>query len=469
MLSQRASSPRRSSRLAMLGTAAGAVVILVALVHWGGTAKPGPEFALGVAVYIGTMALFAAAVWWFYLSPLPAGQKVKPVRRSAALRQTLAALIAVSGLMFMIGAFWDETWHRIYGVALDNEDFFWRPHLLIYGSLIIISVIALGSMTAIVFGKGSMRQRFRAEPLLGLLALACGYMLMTTPTDPLWHALYGIDLTAWSLPHLSLGVALFVLMLAGAAVQLSLVPAAGWRSIFSVTGRELLALLMLGFGLVMILQFATAEWDGLTSVGIGETSDAFWGRPEWLYPVLIVAITAFLGSLTLHMTQRIGAATVVGLVAVSVRLALLATLSGREAGMSANGQIMALAPLVALDIWYWLRRAQVANRRTIFGGGLVAAAAVVLIDLPLISQIMVYPRVNAGTVPVMILMSVMLALFCAPVGAAVGGWLGGVDRPAQAEIVDAGRAVWIGAAALLASLAFVIWFVATAIPPARLN
>ncbi|MFN8378907.1 MAG: hypothetical protein U0452_09570 [Anaerolineae bacterium] len=463
------STPGHTSRWGIVAGAVGAVLILIALVHWGGTAKPGPEFALGVAIYMGVMALFAAAIWWFYLSPLPAGQRVRLVRRSAALRQTLAALVAVGGLLFMIGAFWDETWHRIYGVATNNEDFWWRPHLLIYGSLTIVSFIALGSMATLVFGKGSMRQRFRAEPLMGLLALACGYMVLTTPTDPLWHALYGIDLTAWSLPHLSLGIALFVLMLAGAAVQLSLAPLPGWKSVFRSSGREWLAILMLGFGLVMLLQFATAEWDGLTSVGIGETSDAFWSRPEWLYPVLIASVTAFLGSLTLHMTQRIGASTAVALIALGVRLALLGTLNGREAGMSASGQIMAIAPMLTLDIWYALRRAEPTSRRTRVGGGLAVAASVLLIDLPLISVTMVYPRVNGDTLPLMIGFTVLLGLFCAPLGASIGGWLGTIDRPKEADVVGVRRAVWIGVAALVASLVFTAWFILTAVPPQRLN
>jgi len=41
---------------------------------------------------------------------------------------------------------------------------------------------------------------------MGALALASLYSLLSIPGDAIWHELYGIDLTAWSPPHLILGL-----------------------------------------------------------------------------------------------------------------------------------------------------------------------------------------------------------------------------------------------------------------------
>jgi len=39
----------------------------------------------------------------------------------------------------------------------------------------------------------------------------------------MWHQIFGLDITAWSLPHLLLGLGLLAVMLVGACIQFSLV------------------------------------------------------------------------------------------------------------------------------------------------------------------------------------------------------------------------------------------------------
>src|SRR5438046_2807489 len=120
-----------TNRLTTLIGALGAIVVLLALVHWGGSAATGPLLILGIGVLIAILVIFGVLLWWLYISPMPVDQVVKTATRSATTRQTIAILMMISGLLFSIGALWDEVWHRTYGVGAAINDFFWRPHILI--------------------------------------------------------------------------------------------------------------------------------------------------------------------------------------------------------------------------------------------------------------------------------------------------------------------------------------------------
>lgn len=63
--------------------------LLILLVQWGGTARPGPLFVLGVAVLSSLMLAFAGLVWWLYLSPMPAA--VQSGQSTPRLHRTIAA------------------------------------------------------------------------------------------------------------------------------------------------------------------------------------------------------------------------------------------------------------------------------------------------------------------------------------------------------------------------------------------
>src|SRR4051794_26259536 len=98
------------------------LLILVSLVRWGGTARPGPLFVTGVAFFIGAVITFGLALWWLYLSPLPQDALVNAAR-PRWLRQLFAVLALISGFLFIIGGFWDEVWHRRFGGF--GNDFLW--------------------------------------------------------------------------------------------------------------------------------------------------------------------------------------------------------------------------------------------------------------------------------------------------------------------------------------------------------
>ena len=40
--------------------------------------------------------------------------------------------------------------------------------------------------------------------MVGLLILNAAFLLYALPADPVWHLIFGEDITAWSVPHLIL-------------------------------------------------------------------------------------------------------------------------------------------------------------------------------------------------------------------------------------------------------------------------
>ena len=63
-------------------------------------------------------------------------------------------------------------------------------------------------------GVRDPRQWVRAVPQLGLAAVASIYVQSSIPGDALWHAIFGVDLTAWSPPHLLIATMMFVIFFA---------------------------------------------------------------------------------------------------------------------------------------------------------------------------------------------------------------------------------------------------------------
>jgi hypothetical protein len=461
------SEPGRTSvtflhRREPLALALGVLLVLVLMTHWGGSASPGPLLVTGIAVLLAAITAYGVLVRWLFFSPLSAATSTAAHRPSADVRQLLAILLVISGAFFVTGGFWDESWHRMFGVPL-GEDFFWRPHILIYICLGTINLFALGGLYLVLRqGRGDLRRRFRAQPLLGLLALASGFQVLVTPLDPLWHEVYGLDITAWSLPHILVAVGFMAVMLAAVSVQLSLVPSRGWRTIRGLRLQELLAGVLMALAMTVLIQFSTAEWDNMLTF---DPSDPFFQRPVWLLPVIIAAIAALMGSTATHATRRAGMATVVGLLTLGLRLLLISVFNAGEVGMTAAIHGLLIAPLVALDASYAvLLRGRTMGARLIVGGGVAAALAVLVVDLPLIGQWLAYPPVSAETVPWMILMTLLATPGFAWLGARIGQFLESFDR--QAETAPAhGSYTWVSLAVFLAALAFVAFFISTAAPP----
>ncbi len=444
---------------------AGALVVIVALVNWGGTARPGPLFALGVGVLLGLMAVFVGLGWWLLASPLPASARTVPILGAGRLRSLAAAVAASSGLLFVSGGLWDEIWHRRFGGF--GNDFLWPPHVLLYGSIALIAALAAGALLVIgLRGSGGLRQRVRAEPLLGLIALVSAYLIFSLPSDELWHRIYGRDLTAWSLPHIILVTGIAAVMLSSVPLALSGVPRGAGRFLERLRAGEVVALVLVAWALTVLLQIGTAEWEGVRAVQSGSGDafrDAFWQRPEWLYPVVIVAVALFCGRLVRAATGRIGAASAVGLLVLGFRVGMMAATGAGTVGLGFVPHLLILPALFGLDAASWAfgsrdRSGLIANIAAV-----VAFLVVALIALP---ALVVYPRVNAGTLPGMTLMGLLMGVLAGAAGSSLGATLARLSaNPDPTEPRAVRRDGLTALAGLCAAVLIVIVSVAVASPP----
>jgi hypothetical protein len=445
------------------------LALLCLLAYWGGAAQMDARFWTGVLTLSALLLGFGGVTWWLFLSPVAASKRAHVQSLSPTLRQIVAYLATISALMFVIGAMWDEAWHRRYGIGNAIDDFFWEPHLMIYGSMGLTALFAIGGLLFMLRARGDVRLRFRAEPLIGMLALASAFMAFSAPSDLLWHRIYGLDITAWSLPHIFLSVSTTLVMLTVGAMHLAQIPRpAVWRGLGGLRGQEVLAMLMLAAGLVMFTLIAATEWDGLKVIRASGRAGSFWSRPEWLYPVILLAVAMLFGHIALHATRRIGFATLVTLVALVLRWSLigLGGAAGGRGGIPVTAHSLIILPTLALDVWYWTRRRDADSPPTLIGGGtLVATVFGLLTILPLISAWMIYPRINAATVPSMVLYSLPVALWFASLGVGLGRWLGNLGATSETVEVANPRAVWVGAGALAVLALFTLVFMLTATPP----
>ena len=449
--------------------AACSLTLLFFLVRWGGSARTGPVLALGVAAVLGVAAAFGFAGWWLYLSPLPDGKPV-PVAPPSARHKVVMRLVLASGLFFTAGGLWDEVWHRRYGIGAVVEDFLWPPHILLYSSVAMIAICAAVGLAVAFRGEGGLRERFRADPLLGVLGLVAAYQVVSLPSDAIWHQIYGLDITAWSLPHLIITISVSLVMLTTTTAILGGAPRREWRTLRGLSLDEFLALVGLAWAMVILLQVGTSEWEGLTAIGDGALEnvyrDAFWARPEWLYPVVILTIVLFLGTFALHAVRRAGAATVMGLIVLGFRFITLALLQGETVRMGALPHLMALPALLALDAWYARRLEKADKAQTLVWGNLLAAVVFLIFTLPAISGWMVYPRVNLSTAPGMILFGGLMALAAGWAGGRLGERLGAFNRSERPIEGKVGPVVtWLSVGGMVTAALFVVVFILTARPP----
>ncbi len=459
--------PRSSSlNFKPILTTVGALTVVVALVNWGGTAKPGPMFVLGVGVLTAMLAALGAAIWYLFVSKLPTNARVAPTRSSLMTRSLAGVLAVSSGLMFSVALVWDETWHHRYGGF--GNDFLWSPHFLLYGSLAILAFFAsAGILFLALQGQGGIRERFRAEPLIGLLALIALFQTAAAPSDLLWHKIYGVDLTAWSLPHLMLFGGVSFVMMCAVPLTLSGVPQAAWRGLQALRLQEWLAIALFSFAGTLMMIVLAAEWEGISSLPDFGSSNlrAFWQRPEWLYPVVLITCGGFLGSVAQNALKRVGVSSIVGILIVLHRLVTVAIFGGAQEGLAANSQLMVLPVFVLLDLWQFSRLQRKRQPAWSASGAMIVAAASLIIILPAISSLLIYPRINASTLPMMIVMSLIMMLASSWAGSNLGAWLSTLgERPNALEATPRNSSV-VPAAGVLTALVLVAVAILTAKPP----
>ena len=359
------------------------------------------------------------------------------------------------------------------GSAPPCADFWWRPHLLVYGSLAVNAVLALAALFYATRGAGGLRQRFRTDPLIGVVGLVSAYMALTAWADLLWHRIYGLDITAWSLPHILMGLNMLLLMLAAAAVQVSVLPRpAEWTTRRLGLG-EINVVVQLAIATTVLLLVGVTEYDTLPGIAArspeaGPFLQAFQARPAWLYPVIVLAVGLFAGNVALQLLRRPGAATLVMLAVLCYRALLLAVFQSRNPDFSstASSQFLILLPAAGLDLIYFFRQQTADERETWLLANLTGITLMLTLGLVLLPRLLAYLPVTERTIPWMVVMGVLVGLWAGWCGEAVGAALDRIHRLPPLAQAERLRVAALAGGICAGLVAFAVFFVVTATPPA---
>ena len=279
--------------------------------------------------------VFLGLTWVLFLSPAPALPANRPAfPRNLAI--AIAALLSLAMLQSYTGGFWDASLHVQTGQVPAGADFLWPPHILLYSSFLIM--LALGTIGLAALGIRMLRvgvrdprQWVRAVPQLGIAAVASIYVLSSIPGDALWHAIFGVDLTAWSPPHLLIAAMMFVVFFA----TINLLAVANPPTQRGI-GTQFWMVALLGLLCAMIYLTAVIEWEFP-----GGTSPVVAARPGWLYPTLAGTAMMIGPMLARRIMPWRWAATLTSVVAYLFRLYIVAWLS-------LTGNLLPFLPVVSL-------------------------------------------------------------------------------------------------------------------------
>ena len=312
------------SRLGWIIAALAGILLFGAFTVWGGipTDERAGLFWIQMVVLLLLICAFVMVFWHLLIRPLaPNARKPVTDTLSAESRRRIALVLAGGNTALFVGAFWDELWHRTYGIPF-GEDFFWRPHLLMY----------FGFATSIFAGfwalyylnrhlKGSFQQRFRSNSIIGLLTINALFMLYALTADPFWHWTFGQDLSAWSVPHLILLASITLSSLVAVFTYGSTLSVEKWRTFARLNFGDAVPLLLLTAILMLWLQVMLIDWDQ-TLLGIKIEWLGLY-RPQWLLAANLLAGATLIGVIATRMLRCAGAATAVGLLTLAIRFGLL--------------------------------------------------------------------------------------------------------------------------------------------------
>ncbi len=439
------------------------VVVLAVLAFWGGmpSASELPKFLIGLIILLVLGVGIGVIGWILLFRPVPFKIVAQTVL-SPALRQVMGGLLVVSMLLQMIGGVWDETWHEVYGIPF-GKDFFWRPHILIYAGLMLIVVMAgIGWVALMRRATGNIVQRFRAEPILGMLVLTGVFLLYAIPADPVWHGIYGSDLSALSIPHVLILMLLFLTCINGVGLVVTGSPMRTWRSIFRFRLGDVVPVIAFASILNSTLLLLTVDWYNLNSATVSAQKGLVFQRPDWVLPVIIVFVATWMGTLANRSLRTYGAATLIGVVSFLFRLVLVNAFE--NVARVPSSWLLCLPPMLLIDLFYaWrVRRDQPVS----WWMAAFAGAFGLVIVLPLINQLFLYPHVEPGNMLLMIVMPILASIMGCWLGQIIGDYLASSSHSEQ-TVTSPARSpmVWFAPGILVLTLVFVVWFVVTATPP----
>jgi hypothetical protein len=385
-----------------------------------------PQGANLVAFIIGLILLFLAVVgllglgWYALVPPLPenlTASKKLPLPHS--LRQGVALFLTLTSGVGIAGGLWDITWHVRSGLPF-GKDFFWQPHQFIYVALTAPIVMAGYLWFRLLRNStGTMRQRFRADVPVTLIIIGGLSLIFTLPADPLWHLLYGEDLTGLSVPHLVFSISSTLLCIGTMSILLSYIPVRNtWESFLKINRMEFLIVLGLSFTLISLLMSTLGDWEALTvhtESTLPRLPALVAARPDWAMPFLATFVGIYVPSMALRITKRFGVATLVWMIATAVRSALFVVFGYGDTGIAT--MFLILPFVITLDLVTWYR----VSRNQSFSSVFVATAATIagtVAVLPQISRSFTDPVLSANNLPLII-----AALF---VSTLIANWMGNV-------------------------------------------
>lgn len=386
--------PNRPNIIAPILGASAVVFTLMTLL----AGPPPPErlvgFAIGIIVLIAFTLGIGLAVWHLFVRPLSAGMQsvgtVVDIRPQT--RNIIALFLTLSTISVGVAGVWDEIWHVKYGIPF-GEDFFWRPHLMLYFSFGTMIITGIWSWAVLMNrARGTIQQRFRANPLLGLSFFAGMFTFYAVGTDPIWHKLYGSDLAPWSLPHLLLLVLIFMTGMLAIAFHKTLMPAREWQPGFRFSWRDVMIIMVLAGALVDYMLIFTIQWYGARSSTGGRQLTQILSYPDWLFAGFITFMVILFGGMALHSTRRIGSATLVGLLAFGIRFLLDKGFGGLREGTVPLYLIIPL--LLALDVLYAIMIARTKNPPARWMSTGLVALILGIAEYPLVAALFPFLPVN---------------------------------------------------------------------------
>ena len=375
----------RNQRLPWILAAVAGVAIFAAFAVWGGIpAETNVElFWLQAGGFFLVICAFVLAFWHLLIRPLaPNLRQPQSDTLPSRASETIALVLASGGISIVVGGVWDELWHRSYGIPF-GEDLFWRPHLLMYFGFATATVAGFWALLYLNRNlRGNFQQRFRSNPLVGVLILNAAFLFYALPADPLWHWIFGEDITAWSIPHLILLASFVLTQLLALAFHVSTLRRRDWHTIFEFRLGDSLSLLILAAILLLWLQLMLIDWDAALSGLRLEWLGLY--RPEWLLAANLLACVTFTGIIATRVLRCAGAATAAGLLALGIRVGLIELF---DADMLQHvAWIAALFPLLAIDFYAYYNSA-IRKREPEWRGIAAAVIFAMAVNAPVIRSL----------------------------------------------------------------------------------
>ena len=454
-------TPNPQSRLPWITAAAAATIVFAAFTAWGGIPADANAavFWAQIAVFFLVICAFVLAFWHLLIRPLAPNLRVPAAGNLPAhLRQRIALILASGAIAIFVGGFWDELWHRSYGIPF-GEDFFWRPHLLMYfgfGTTILAGFWALSYLNRHL--RGNFQQRFRSNISVSLLILNAAFLLYALPADPFWHWTFGEDLTPWSIPHLILLLSFVMTLSLAIFIHVSTLGQREWASIVHLKSGDAITLVMFAALLLLLLQLMLIDWDAALA-GIPLELFGLY-RPEWLLAANLLASVTFSGVLATRLLRRAGAATAAGLLALVIRYGMIQLFAADM--LQYVAWVAALLPLLAIDLWAFYS-AVLRKQEPDWRGTAVAVIAGMALNLTLIRSF--YNLSDPDN------LAYALAVIVTGIGVS---WLANQIADAMLKRLSLGAGESVTSKSLTPQLsfgiigafvAFIIFFIVTASPP----